>query len=561
MRKYPLFQSLFLNEQEKSYALHYLRTNGRLALVSGIILLLFVMDFLIPNPLVQLVLAVFGGRVVMEEANAVMKLLISTCILAYVLPLFQFRFLMKRSHSDLYLSLPIERKRLFYVHYLIGLCYMGVMVLMLGMAVFVMSAHDYGIVPTLGQSGLYFIGYGWIIVMLVVIFLVLGACLYTFFTACIIRCHNVLDGLLICGAYTLLPLLMYYSLLIFYNTMREHLLIASYGYEWSLLLSSSDAHINVLAALTSIPWQMNEWVKLFFLGEIDAQVEWTLLLLELLVWVGIAIFAYRNGVDYFVHLKSEESEQPTKSLFTYPLLIPFVSFWLLLAVGDGTLFHMMNLVLFVLYLLAHFFAQRKIALSWRMIAMFVVLLCISNGLYHLGYATNGFNLIHEMPQRERIQSVQVEVQLFELEEGTLAQDIKLYFSEPMQDAEALDAMYTYHQQWLAYADPKVSWDEQIGMIEVSYELDQGERMVRMYAFPLAHQEYLKQLFQEWLESGWLKDYGMESDTNTESKDTLLGVKEAGWLDLHESYLFVQDTMLRGKSNSYLSLPKEGFLCL
>ena len=118
------FDTLRLNRQEKQYAKHYVQTNMRLAIVVVMVLCLFVLGLLIPEQLIGIPLFLFDGSLgYYHEVGGMAMFFISICILAYLLPLFQFRFLMKRSHSDLYLSLPMERKRLFYVHYVIGLLF------------------------------------------------------------------------------------------------------------------------------------------------------------------------------------------------------------------------------------------------------------------------------------------------------------------------------------------------------------------------------------------------------------------------------------------------------
>lgn len=92
------FDSLRLSEQERQYAVHYIQNNLRLAVVTAIILCLFVIGLLIPAEAMIIPLTLFGGGDVGTEAtNGVAMLLISICMLAYGVPLFQFHFLMKRA--------------------------------------------------------------------------------------------------------------------------------------------------------------------------------------------------------------------------------------------------------------------------------------------------------------------------------------------------------------------------------------------------------------------------------------------------------------------------------
>ena len=143
-------KQLLLTNTELSYLKYYIKKEARLGITAIIILALFVSGLLLPGALVKIGLILFGGQFDDYSGSgweSMSRVFISVCILAYLLPLYLFRFLMNRSGNDLYLSLPIERKRLFYVHYIIGLFYLITisLLLLLGYSLFVNTLSIYQI--------------------------------------------------------------------------------------------------------------------------------------------------------------------------------------------------------------------------------------------------------------------------------------------------------------------------------------------------------------------------------------------------------------------------------
>ncbi len=478
---------LFLSDQEKAYAKHYMRTNNRLAIVAALILVLFVMGYIMPSILIHAALSLFGGAPGTTNGEKVASLFISICILAYVLPMYQFRFLMKRSSSDLYLSLPIERKRLFYVHYLIGLLYMAsVAVLEYIPVAFYYYGNRIGItIDSTWHAPLYGTSETLITtLLLLVIFLVLGICLYTFFTCFIVRCHTMLDGILICAIYTLLPLIIFYSMGFFLSNISNELLYSVESYHFSYMSPLA----NILVALTSLPWQMNAWVRLFFEPTITTDYTCMLLGMELLVWLILGVICYRNASNYFVHLKSEDSEQPTKSPLTYPILIPLVTFQLLLIIGKGKLISFMICILFVCYLIAHFFAQRKITIHVRMIAIYGALVLTSSALHHWLVRTNLFAMIYEIPQGDEVELIRLEI---------IDQNLNYYVSADITNQTVKEDILQAHAQWLPYTTKEQSWNYIQGHITICYLLTNGEYVNRYYLFDEAGITHLQTLVEQW----------------------------------------------------------------
>lgn len=510
MKIKALLEVFLLSDREKAYAKHYMRTNNRLAIVTALILALFVMGYITPSILIYASLDLFGGAINSAVGEIVSSLFISICILAYILPIYQFRFLMKRSSSDLYLSLPIERKRLFYVHYLIGLLYMGAVAILESIPVmyaYFENNHYYSgvTVDATWNAPLYgTMETAMIILCLLSVFLVLGTCLYTFFTCFIVRCHTILDAVLICAVYTLLPLIVYYSIGFFLSDVANEVLYSmeSYGPSYTGTLA------DILVALTSLPWQMNAWVHLCFDRSLAADYTLVLLVTEMIVWMILAVICYRNAQNYFIRLKSEDISQPTKSPLTYPLLIPFVTFQLLLILGEGKLISLTICILFALYLIARFFARRKISWEPRMMILYLLLVLASSALYRVMVQTSVLGTVAELPQSSEVKSIQLEL---------MDQHFAYYTSDDITKREHKDAIMRAHAQWLPHTTKTLNQNEAHGSITIRYMLMNDESLYRHYYFDEANTAYLETLLKQWEEEDIIETsdditYDAASDT-------------------------------------------------
>ena len=498
------FDTLRLNRQEKQYAKHYVQTNMRLAIVVVMVLCLFVLGLLIPEQLIGIPLFLFDGSLgYYHEVGGMAMFFISICILAYLLPLFQFRFLMKRSHSDLYLSLPIERKRLFYVHYVIGLLFIVVCAFVELFVMYVFSA----------PKGSEWFALNKTVLMVCAVYILLGSCLYTFFVAFIMHCHRVLDGIFICMIYTLLPLMLYYSLSALFYSVQEQVLEADRFYttiKGSYIIEGSDmgSHsvVFIFASLLSIPWQMNCWLDVANSSVVVSNETMLFLQIALLAWLIIAVLCFLHARDVMVRIRSEMSEQPTRSLFTYPMLIPATTLLIILGIGSGKIISLPIMIIFVLYLLAHCFAQRKLTCDVRNIVIYAAIVLLSSAVYHVAMATDCFHTVHEIPPRDQLDAMQVEITTYQETEG-YATDISQMISDPVVIKEWVsdhEAVAVQHQK----VSNTLGWSTMI-----SFTYYYGDKMeVRSYQFAKQDEEKIHDLIHNWYEKKYLQ--------SQEFKDTM-----------------------------------------
>jgi len=491
------FKEFLLTPQEKMYANHYLQTHKRLALVVILILMLFVLGFIVPSFFVQLALAMFGGRMDTNDdfVMFVSLWLIAICILAYLLPLFQFQFLMKRTSSDLYLSLPIERKRLFYVHYIIGLLFILTASLILAVPILLISF-------SLRFFCLVFL-------LLLLILMILGCCLYTFFTNLVIRCHTILDAMMICGLYTILPVFVFTCLSSFFKGICMQILTSDIM-DWNVL-TNINASLSYIGSLLSIPWQMNHWTQfIFFHLSKDITAQLFYLVMDLLLWILFAIVCFRNARKCFVNIRSEESEQPVKSFLTYPILIPVVTFLLVLGFGEGAFISLGLIIGLIVYLIAYFFAQRKISWDWRKIAVYVGIVLICALCHRIMLETKVFGMVTEIPARDQIGSVYVNVNAYSIDSvSDGSSQIKQGESGWISQETTVDALLKDIEDMTSYAATKDGNDYDGGLVQIQYKMKDGTFVERMYWFAGVHRSYLEQLYAKWKEKGYFVSYAEE----------------------------------------------------
>lgn len=492
-------KQLLLTNTELSYVNYYIKKEARLGIATIIILALFVSGLLLPAALVEIGLTLFGGQFDFHSGSgweSMSRVFISVCVLAYLLPLYLFRFKMNRSGNDLYLSLPIERKRLFYVHYVIGLFYLITisLLLLIGYSVFVKALSIYQI--TSAGSFSY--------ILLNIYFIGLGVCLYTFFTYIVIRCYNLLDAILMELAYTLLPLLFYYAL----QALIIHAAEASTAY---LFLGFDDASllnmIELPTAVLSIPTQMNLWMLYYCSYASEAVIALELLLVAGLLWIIFAVCCFLGARRSFVRIRSEQSGQNTNAFFTYPLLIPLVSFLLLIATQSEQLFSISIIFILVAYLLAHFIAYRKISFSIRKLLLFFSLAASSFLLFISLTKTNLFGALKEVPKLENVNSFTLGITQYDANNESPQ---TTFLSGSGSSDEALADILREQAKIRDYKKQHSNNEfyDQAYIVRFQYDSDTAEQgfIERTYIFNQEDREYIEARITEWKKNNIIQNY-------------------------------------------------------
>lgn len=476
-------KQLLLNQSETLYIKHYFQKEMRLGCAVFIILTLFVLGFLIPMPLIDLGLLFFGGKD--SNASNLSLVFIAICLLAYSLPLYLFRFLMKRSSNDLYLSLPIERKRLFYVHYLIGLIYLTAVSFLLLIIFCVFNGLSFfdALQAEYVNVIVYFI--------LNCGFILLGCFLYTFFTYLTVRCHTLADAMAMGIIYTLLPIVIYISCVTFGERVINETLVSVIN-----IISEESLFADFLDSMTvilSIPAQMQHWLLLLS-PEWSGVSSFEILCFSGVIWFVFAIGCFNGAQKAFVRLRSEQCGQVSDAFFTYPLLIPLITFFLLVGLQHKQIITITTLVIALGYMLANFLAWRRIHFSIRRCLLFIAMASTSYLLFMTCTSTNMFGMVEEVPSLDQIETVDLDIMENYQDEyyGFSGKSVESYKLIHFLEFQSEIAELAKHQN-------KDELDDWYYQISFRYVTDDNQTIYRLYVFPKTEAERVAALMKKWQE--------------------------------------------------------------
>ena len=290
-----------------------------------------------------------------------------TMLMAVGFPLVQFSYVHRRSSADRFFALPVSRKKQLITElvFLFGICAAGYLFIMLVLYV------------------LYGIGHMHILRFL----LILAAVLLSLLEAVLISsclyliANSVFDGIVVCAAYTFLPVLAAIAVTAFHGS----LVAGDHGY------SSGLSYLLSPAALAF------RFISNVHAGE---PVSWP----EVLLGIAYALLAcfglYRN----YAERKTERAEQLSDSLFAYPVIINVYAAAMLFGLAcdavHGKPDFILYLILFVIYIIAQFVYKRKIELKPVYLAVFAGLLALTHVTAYAGWKTHGFGLADHLPLPE-----------------------------------------------------------------------------------------------------------------------------------------------------------------
>lgn len=419
----------------KLYIKHTIHRDYRLLLLVIIVQILILQNLVMP---VNLILSYAIGINPDEFLFGLDGLLVCICFMAFCIPLYQFRYLMKRNSSDLYLSLPIKREHFFDMQFLMGAGQLIVTTLV-----------------ALGCSSLLSMNFGGIVSRTVSILLleVLGLVLYALFTWIIVKCNTLLDGILISIAYTLLPLLIMITMYLFSARIVEGILLSEiYGAGdiinsdlFFLITSFLSTPITMLAVVdtSSLPFAADFWTMTCLF----------------VFWVVLGIGFYIFAKKAYIQRKGEQSGERTKTWMAYPIMIPLFTGCLLLIVG-ATLDRVLYLMfVFIGYLVMYFFAKRSLKVTPFMIIQFLCLFFLSNGLEQIMIANNCFGNVQEVFELEEIRNDEIRI-TYETRsnksDGEIDVQIQRYTSLDWHTLTEKDkqSVVDFHKEVLTYCEVK-----------------------------------------------------------------------------------------------------------
>lgn len=388
---------VYMNKNLSKYIRYYLRDNKRLLFLIFIILFVM-MPFFTFNASI-LSVSRDGKQAFSALAGAAC---VGGCALSFLVPIFNMRFLFNKRSCDLYFSLPIKRKDLFYAQYFSGLLAMLIPLsinYLLGIGVVLLATVlEVGV----GASSVYLFTVLLLFYVILVIFLVI---LYSIFTFISTICNNLIDTILIAGSAVVLPFIIYQALNTFVsNQIGQVLSGISYGgynefYDLQIILDLLSAPRVLYLALYQI-------VESFIIEPTDIMSVTCLTI----YWIVVGILAYVFAKKYFIARKQEAAEQRTTHILTYPLVIVSVTLAIILLIMNANMGVVLPVIMtFIVYCCMVFFSKRTIKLKPSNIIAFVILIGISGSLSFIFHETSGFGAIKEFPTVNEIKEAHINV--------------------------------------------------------------------------------------------------------------------------------------------------------
>lgn len=323
-------------------------------------------------------------------------------VLAYTLPLIVFRHVHDRKAVDTYFSLPVSRKALLGTGILF--CFLTVyLTLAPGIISYVVLNH----------------ALGWVLLTLIeAIPAVLAVIVFN--TAIYLLGNSIVDGVIMLGAYTFLPLAV--------KVVCEgflHFYVAGTGSG----ISSRSAWTAYLSPV---------WMAMDVIGTAtDKKIAWASLIVLILVSIVFGYVLYRS----YVNRAAERAESRSTGLFSYPFVITAYMIISLFAIAtfDGFRINTANLVLYILlfavFMTANFIYQRKIFFSWKLPLIYVLALIVSIVFAGLCFFTEGFGMARNYEKAEGSDRVCIGISYYYEKDG----EIMSYVRE--QTGEELSYIY------------------------------------------------------------------------------------------------------------------------
>ncbi|MEG0710513.1 MAG: hypothetical protein RR481_09760 [Longicatena sp.] len=370
----------------KNYVNYYIKSNKNLLVLISV-LLFILMPFNVYMLYMQggAVSFTVGNHIVNQQTHASFATLagcsaVGGFILGFLGPLYHYRFIYKRRSCDLYFSLPIKKRTLFDIHYLLGLGTILVPFLinaLLGSLVVFIS--------DLSTGKLLLCFYPIMVLCIIII--------YTFINFFVQKCNNLLDALFVTACWIILPITIVSLINSFIFVQTQHIFVGV-GYGYNELLS-----MDVMMSLVSLPYLFTLFITNLVNGTYG-QFNW----LYMLYWVVIALACFYFGRKDFIARKEEDAQQQTVSRWTFPTIILVVTTCLILQLD--LLQDIVPLIFVALaYLIMIFFSKRKIQVTFQTILNFAII-CVASFLLSFAFReTKGFGVMQEIPEIDKVASV------------------------------------------------------------------------------------------------------------------------------------------------------------
>lgn len=307
-------------------------------------------------------------------SSALLSGYVMSLILACVLPVYLFSWVHNRKRVDLFASLPYSRKNILFSSLAMAVLVPIVYFLVIG-AVLSLMDRSHTLWPMYGTLMGHLIFY--------------TVCIVLFHTAVYLIANNMLDGIILLVSYTLMPVLITYSVMFFLEAM-------------SPLSFSGTADIYQFFPLPSAIMDAVRTGSRFASEDYYGST-YSVSLLKILP---AAILSAWSLIPDFVHRKMERAEQLSAGFFAYPFVINVYAAGVMLAIcvsfhTDSNAVILILMALFAVYMIAQFIYRRSIRPTVKMILNFVICLAACACMTFITWKTECFHTADHIAPRDR----------------------------------------------------------------------------------------------------------------------------------------------------------------
>lgn len=287
--------------------------------------------------------------------------LIGLLIAFLILPVLVFRFNHNKRSVDTYYSLPISRSSLFFAQYLTPMLCALIPVILnyaLGTIILTIRATINNYTWWGGPGGTF---EAFVVFVLALIPLVAAYAMNTYFVN---KSNTMFDAAIVTLGHNVLPFLIILAVALFIDNHRVS--TGSIDYDYFLI-----------SRILSPNYRCFDLYISYFDNRITMDFD---LLLKTLYNIGFFVLFTVLGVKAFKKRKGEDAEQITNSFITYPFLIHVASIFIMSFLditemwSETVVVILFIAILFVIFTIMNFIANRSVKFTWKILAKFVILL-------------------------------------------------------------------------------------------------------------------------------------------------------------------------------------------
>ena len=322
-----------------------------------------------------------------------------------VLTPFFFSYVHNKKSVDTYFSLPLSKKELFFNTFFFELLAVFGTWLIPNFFNWFYSWYVYGV----GNPLMY--------LLYILLILLLSVALISFYSTTYLLANNVFDGVVIMLAYIAMPGILLLTINSFMDTFvvgHTPLNFELFGY-LSLPLMVCSAFFEMMSTIFG-----TEMPHIFSLPYMD-----------IIVSLVMGCIFFVTSYSLFIKRPVENAEQNSNHFFAYPFIIHCYTFCLVFIFTSNQLFTshvlgvnrnlfsglMIYLIIFVLFMVAHFVYRRKVYIKKSMIIFFVIIIAFSTALSECAFVSRGFGLSYAYPRAEKEIKYSLEIAVEKIEES------------------------------------------------------------------------------------------------------------------------------------------------